>query len=119
MCYPDDFENGSTSLAAECLEAFRGTTLIHVGELFGDTPLLDMAPWGRTSGADFQQRLHAEFRCAAAAIPMRCRLSRGAHIRGEAWKARWNTCRSMHTPKCSRWQLEGCARLAVREHYIV
>ena len=64
LCYPDDFEAGGESMAAACLEALQSDTLVHCGELFGDCPMLDKAPWGRTSGAEFQQHLFSTFRCA-------------------------------------------------------
>jgi hypothetical protein len=38
-------------------------TVIHVGELYGDCINLEQAPWGRTSGADFQSMLATNFHC--------------------------------------------------------
>ena len=70
LCYPDendtvDKETGEpVSMAAACLEHYQGEYIIHVGELFGDfSLLLDQAPWGRSSGAEFQERLAAEYHC--------------------------------------------------------
>lgn len=58
-------------MARQCLEAFQGNTVVHAGELFGDTPMMDAAPWGRTSGSDFQTRLFSEYRCALAGTQLR------------------------------------------------
>ena len=70
LCYPDEdvMEDSEGAEAAEsmgssCLEYFTGDTVIHVGELYGDTPSMDQAPWGRSSGPQFQQRLAAEYHC--------------------------------------------------------
>lgn len=65
-------------MAAECLEHFRGSTLLHAGELFGDTPMMDKAPWGRTSSQQFQERLFSEFKARPtpqlACLQMRAQL---------------------------------------------
>mmetsp|Transcript_3880 Transcript_3880/g.7449 ORF Transcript_3880/g.7449 Transcript_3880/m.7449 type:complete len:322 (+) Transcript_3880:168-1133(+) len=72
LCYPDEdiMENTTDddhdqegSMGAASLEYFKGRILIHVGEVFGDTPSMDQAPWGRSSGSAFQQRLASEFHC--------------------------------------------------------
>jgi hypothetical protein len=68
LCYPDeDIVEGDSgheeSMGASCLEHFRGDVIVHAGELFGDTPSMDQAPWGRSSGSLFQQRLASEFHC--------------------------------------------------------
>lgn len=83
LCYPDEEEylesasedeedsyaghdnNNSKpkSMAAACLEHFSGSTIIHVGELYGDTLGLDQSPWGRSSSCEFQERLAAEYHC--------------------------------------------------------
>jgi len=78
LCYPDeeDFQPEEDeeddddedapppmSMAASCLEHFTGSTIIHVGELFGDTLSLDQAPFGRSSSNEFQQRLAGEYHC--------------------------------------------------------
>ena len=55
LCYPDDLEDGKGSLAHRCLQRFGGNTIVHVGELFGDTVLADAAPWGRTTAQSFQE----------------------------------------------------------------
>jgi hypothetical protein len=73
LCYPDEdlmeetMEDGDHgqegSMGAACLEYFKGDVVVHVGEMFGDTPSMDQAPWGRSSGSVFQQRLASEFHC--------------------------------------------------------
>ena len=75
LCYPDeedfqpeeeedeDEDTPPMSMAAACLEQFTGNTIIHVGELYGDTLSLDQAPFGRSSSSEFQQRLSAEYHC--------------------------------------------------------
>lgn len=81
LCYPDEEDyqpppeedadddeddeelQPPTSMAAACLEHFAGDTIIHVGELYGDTLSLDQAPWGRSSSKEFQERLAAEYHC--------------------------------------------------------
>lgn len=74
LCYPDedvqqdndDEEEGDAppiSMAAACLEHFTGSTIIHVGELYGDTLSLEQAPFGRSSSNEFQQRLAGEYHC--------------------------------------------------------
>lgn len=60
LCYPDDYEHSEDSMALECLDNFSGDTVIHIGEVFGHTLCLP-SPWGRTSGADFQERLAAVY----------------------------------------------------------
>ena len=50
-------------MAASCLEHFTGNTIIHVGELYGDTLSLEQAPFGRSSSSEFQQRLAGEYHC--------------------------------------------------------
>jgi len=84
LCYPDeDFHAGvvdnndeeekeslPTSMAIQCLEHFRGDTVIHVGELFGHTLTIDRAPWGRSSSPEFQERLAQDYHCILrATIP--------------------------------------------------
>ena len=64
LCYPDE----ASSLAIKCLENFTGDHIIHVGELAvcgGGSGTLSspQAPWGRTTGADFQVSLAEEFHC--------------------------------------------------------
>lgn len=78
LCYPDEedfkqesnddeddgeYDSQPTSLAAACLEHFTGSTIIHVGELYGDTLSFDQAPFGRSSSSEFSQRLGAEYHC--------------------------------------------------------
>lgn len=74
LCYPDEGgeEEGNTdedqlsasSLGAQCLREYQGKFVIHVGELFFDQTLsIDQAPWGRSSGPEFQQLLAKDFHC--------------------------------------------------------
>ena len=44
LCYPDDFELSEHSMALECLENYAGDTVIHIGELLGQTICLP-DPW--------------------------------------------------------------------------
>ncbi len=60
LCYPDENE----AIAAECLDNFKGDTIIHVGEMMvGNGTLFGVpqAPFGRTSSADFQVSLQESF----------------------------------------------------------
>jgi len=84
----DAREQMSTSLGAACLEHFKGDTIIHVGELVGDTISMDQAPWGRSSGAEFQQRLYAEYHCI-----LKAKLMNWLHVQDSisVWK-RSKTC---------------------------
>lgn len=87
LCYPDedvmDMEGSESSMGAACLENFKGDTIIHVGELFGDTPSMDQAPFGRSSGPEFQQRLAAEYHCI-----LRAKLTNWLHVNDtiSVWK---------------------------------
>ena len=84
LCYPDEEEYHESeseeededsytghdmkspkpkSMGAACLQHFTGSTIIHVGELYGDTLGLDQSPWGRSSSCEFQERLAAEYHC--------------------------------------------------------
>ncbi|KAL3666792.1 hypothetical protein V7S43_008412 [Phytophthora oleae] len=56
LCYPDDFEDSQESMAMASLCNYAGDTVIHVGELFGQTVCLPGA-WGRTSSEEFQTHL--------------------------------------------------------------
>jgi hypothetical protein len=56
LCYPDDFEDSSESMALQALHNYSGEYVIHVGELFGQTLCLPGA-WGRTSSSEFQVHL--------------------------------------------------------------
>jgi hypothetical protein len=60
LCYPDDFEDSDESMAARCLRHYRGDTVVHVGELLGDTCALP-SPWGRTTGSEAQLHLHTAY----------------------------------------------------------
>lgn len=107
LCYPDEEdydykqvvnddeneeENGNnappTSMAAACLEHFTGSTVIHVGELYGDTLSFDQAPFGRSSSREFSQRLATEYHCI-----LRVKLSNWLHVTDtlSVWK-RSETC---------------------------
>lgn len=44
LCYPDDFEDSQESMAMASLCNYDGSTVIHVGELFGQTVCLPN-PW--------------------------------------------------------------------------
>lgn len=44
LCYPDDFEDSDESMALQSLHNYTGDTVIHVGELFGQTVCLP-GPW--------------------------------------------------------------------------
>jgi hypothetical protein len=91
LCYPDEDvmeestknDDNSESMGAACLEHFKGDTVIHVGELYGDTPSMDQAPWGRSSGPVFQQRLASEFHCI-----LRAKLKNWLHVNDtiSVWK---------------------------------
>ena len=79
----EDEEDVHTSLGAACLQHFKGDTIIHVGELFGDTVSVDQAPWGRSSGPEFQQRLATEYHCI-----LKVKLTNWLHVRDtiSVWK---------------------------------
>jgi len=72
-----------TSLGTECLRHFQGDYIIHVGELYGDTTSMEQGPWGRSSGAEFQQELAATFHCL-----LRVSLPNWIHVRDtlSVWK---------------------------------
>lgn len=61
LCYPDEAE----SIAAVCLENFQGEYIVHVGEMIFTGTLMGtpVAPFGRTSSADFQVSLAESFHC--------------------------------------------------------
>ena len=90
LCYPDEEEfntdgsdNQCETMGAACLEHFQGDIVIHVGELYGDTVSMDQAPWGRSSGSEFQQRLHSEFHCL-----LKAKLKNWLHVKDtiSIWK---------------------------------
>lgn len=78
-----DAKSSPTSLGAACLEYFKGDFVVHVGEIVGDTLSLDHAPWGRSSGPEFQQRLHAEYHCL-----LKAKLTSWIHVKDSisVWK---------------------------------
>ena len=68
LCFPDEDVQGNNEHAADplsvqCLSAFTGDHIIHVGELFGANVSRSQSPFGRSTSAAFQCRLHAEFHC--------------------------------------------------------
>ena len=66
LCYPD--QDGD--LGHQCLLKFQGEYVIHVGELIqagGTISGVPQAPFGRTSGADFQVLLSELFHCVLIA----------------------------------------------------
>lgn len=79
----DEEDNAPTSMGAACLENYKGDTIVHVGELFGDTLSMDQAPWGRSSGAEFQQRLFSEYHCV-----LKAKLTNWLHVKDtiSVWK---------------------------------
>jgi len=90
LCYPDEDvmeddtrDDSAQSMGAACLEHYKGNTVIHVGELYGDTPSMDQAPWGRSSGPEFQQRLASEYHCI-----LRAKLNNWLHVNDtiSVWK---------------------------------
>lgn len=96
LCYPDEDimegddeeENLAESMGAMCLENYKGEYVIHVGELFGDSLSMDQAPWGRSSGPQFQERLASEYHCL-----LKVSLKNWLHVRDtlSVWK-RTKTC---------------------------
>ncbi|CAH3107962.1 unnamed protein product [Pocillopora meandrina] len=61
LSWPDHAEDCSFSL--DCLKYYSGKTIIHIGELFGET--LSSNPWGQTTSRAFQLRLGETFRCVS------------------------------------------------------
>lgn len=61
LCYPDE----DYSLGSKCLKYFTGEYIVHVGETIHTGTLSAglQAPWGRTSGSDFQVQLSESFHC--------------------------------------------------------
>eukprot|EP00980_Cylindrotheca_fusiformis_P010846 scaffold2462_cov127-Cylindrotheca_fusiformis.AAC.3 len=81
LCYPDEEGEG---MGAECLEHFKGTHVIHVGETFLDSNFAsDQAPYGRSSSSQFQERLASEFHCI-----VKVELPNWVHVRDSisVWK---------------------------------
>ena len=76
------------SLGSACLEHFQGKYVVHVGELYGETLSMDQAPWGRSSGPEFQTRLASEYHCL-----LKAKLTNWLHVRDtiSVWK-RSETC---------------------------
>lgn len=65
LCYPDEAE----SMAATCLENYQGEYIVHVGEMISTGTVMGppVAPFGRTSSADFQVSLAEQFHCILVA----------------------------------------------------
>ena len=65
LCYPDEQE----SMAAQCLDHYSGDIILHVGEMIftGTAMGTPVAPFGRTSSADFQVSLAETFHCLLVA----------------------------------------------------
>ncbi|KAF1322635.1 hypothetical protein FI667_g11059, partial [Globisporangium splendens] len=66
LCYPDDFEDSSESMALQSLYNYSGDTVIHVGELFSQMRPADTVTYvsnlrGRTSAQEFQVHLVSVF----------------------------------------------------------
>ena len=57
------FFSEGCSFSLDCLRHYKGNTVIHIGELFGET--LSTNPWGQTTSRDFQLRLGETFRCVS------------------------------------------------------
>lgn len=51
------------SFSLDCLKNYKGGTIIHIGELFGET--LSANPWGQTTSRAFQLELGEHFRCVS------------------------------------------------------
>lgn len=93
LCYPDedvsptDSENNGSkqekSLGFQCLDHYKGTYIIHIGELYGDTLSMDQAPYGRSSSCEFQERLASEYHCL-----LKASLPNWLHVRDtvSVWK---------------------------------
>eukprot|EP00050_Salpingoeca_kvevrii_P020823 m.103020 g.103020 ORF g.103020 m.103020 type:complete len:100 (+) comp9037_c0_seq4:669-968(+) len=61
LAWPDISEE--SIFGAQCIEAFKGMTIVHIGELAGQT--LSANPWGQSTSARCQQALWSTFRCVA------------------------------------------------------
>ena len=51
------------SFSLDCLKHYKGGTIIHIGELFGET--LSANLWGQTTSRAFQLELGKRFRCVS------------------------------------------------------
>lgn len=109
VCYvdeePPEEQDGedSMTLGAACLEHYQGDYVVHVGELYGDTLSMDQAPWGRSSGPEFQQRLASEYHCL-----LRAKLTNWLHVRDtiSVWK-RTERCSIVFAEEDDREQQDG------------
>ncbi|XP_032220374.1 uncharacterized protein LOC116603372 [Nematostella vectensis] len=61
IAWPDNEE--SSTFGIDCLNNYKGDTIIHIGELLGET--FSANPWGQSSSRDFQLRLAETFRCVS------------------------------------------------------
>ncbi|XP_053312839.1 uncharacterized protein LOC128474513 [Spea bombifrons] len=59
LAWPDADESSRFSL--DCLAYYRGHTVIHVGELLGES--ITSNPWGQSTSRDFQLALAEDFCC--------------------------------------------------------
>ena len=59
LAWPDKDEESKFSL--ECLNYYDGNTIIHVGELHGET--FSSNPWGQSTSRIFQMEIGKKFRC--------------------------------------------------------
>ncbi|XP_070573405.1 uncharacterized protein [Ptychodera flava] len=59
LSWPDADEGSTFSL--DCLKYYKGESIIHIGELFGET--MSSNPWGQSTSQAFQMQLGKEFRC--------------------------------------------------------
>ncbi|XP_078539722.1 uncharacterized protein LOC144824537 isoform X2 [Lissotriton helveticus] len=59
LAWPDAEESSLFSL--DCLSYYRGDTILHVGELLGET--FSSNPWGQSTSRDFQLALADDFCC--------------------------------------------------------
>jgi hypothetical protein len=74
LAHPDatlmlSFPDESSTLSLACLDAYAGSTLIHIGELASSSTVASL-PWGRSTCPDFQARLWTEWhRIADVPLP--------------------------------------------------
>ncbi|XP_078278396.1 uncharacterized protein LOC144606305 isoform X2 [Rhinoraja longicauda] len=61
LAWPDVDE--SSTFSVDCLRRFQGETLVHVGELLGETQSAN--PWGQSSSREFQLSLAEDFCCVS------------------------------------------------------
>nr|XP_006815735.1 PREDICTED: uncharacterized protein LOC100378907 [Saccoglossus kowalevskii] len=59
ISWPDSEE--SSTFSTDCLKHYKGSSIIHIGELFGET--MSSNPWGQSTSQNFQLQLGEEYRC--------------------------------------------------------